>query len=332
MKYRTAIIGCGKIGSEFADDPRIKDIYTHGGAYSSCPDTDLVAVCDTDIEKSQKCGKRWGVKDVYIDFRTMIEESRPEIVSVCTPDVTHYQIIRDVMEYDCIRAIFAEKPLALNISEAKELIRLVQEKNIMLSVNYFRRYAPNHRDLKHLIQNKTNIGEIQTVSGYYTKGILHNGSHWLDLARFLIGEIKLVQGFPGTCINTDDPTLSAYLLFNNGASGFLFGCDEKMFDIFEMDIIGTKGRIRIIDSGHTIEKYHVENDPNYSGYRALAPWSRDNGGLTDPLLHAVEDIVTCLDEGGVPMCSGRDGLEALRIGLSIRDSALTGKIIAFHNE
>ncbi|PKL70353.1 MAG: hypothetical protein CVV30_03060 [Methanomicrobiales archaeon HGW-Methanomicrobiales-1] len=332
MKYRAAIIGCGKIGSEFSDDPRIKDIYTHSGAYSSCPDTNLIAVCDSDLGKAQKCANRWGVPEVYSDFRTMLEESRPEIISVCTPDATHYQIIQEIMEYNCIRAIFAEKPLALNISEAKELIHRAQEKKIIVSVNYFRRYAPNHRELSLFLQDKTNIGEIQTVSGYYTKGILHNGSHWLDLARFLIGEINLVQGFPVTSIITDDPTVSAYLLFNNGASGFLFGCDEKMFDIFEMDIIGTKGRIRILDSGHTIEKYHVEDDPNYSGYLALAIGLRNSGGLTDSLLHAVEDIVRCLKTGGEPICSGLDGLEALRIGQSIRESALTGKKIVFHNE
>lgn len=332
MKYRAAIIGCGKIGSEFADDPRIKDIFSHGGAYDSCPDTTLVAVCDSDLEKAEKCGHRWGVKDVYTDFQRMVEESKPDIVSVCTPDATHYQIIRDVMEYDCIRAIFAEKPLALNLSEAKELVRFVHEKKIILSVNYFRRYAPNHRELCLFLQDKSNIGEIQTVSGYYTKGILHNGSHWLDLARFLVGEIQSVQGFPGAQINTDDPTVSAYLLFNNGASGFLFGCDEKKFDIFEMDIIGTMGRIRIIDSGHTIEKYRIDDDPNYSGYKAFATGTRNSGGMTDSLLHAVEDIVKCLETGREPICSGLDGLEALRIGQSIRESAITGKKIVFHNE
>lgn len=327
MKYGAAIIGCGKIGSEYADDPKIKDIYTHAGAYHSCPDTNLVAVCDFDAQKAKKCGNRWGITAIYTDFHKMIYEAQPAIVSICTPDPTHYQIIRDVMEYDCIRAIFAEKPLALDLDEALEIIRIAKEKNIIIVVDYFRRYSHNHRNLKNFLRDEIGIGDIQTVNGYYTKGILHNGTHWLDIARFFMGEIKSVQGFYGFDMSENDPTLNAYLIFKDGVSGYLHGCDAGMFDVFEIDIMGTRGRVRVLDSGQTIEKYCIYDDPNYSGYQALNLIDRCTAGLSDSLLHAVEDIVKCLSVGGIPLCSGSDGVEALRIGLAIRESAMTGEKI-----
>lgn len=331
MAYRAALIGCGKIGSEFADDPRITDIYTHAGAYTACPDTNLVAVCDTDGDKVKKCGVRWGVSRTFQDFEMMIEETHPEIISICTPDSTHKSIICEVMEHRCIRAIYAEKPLALSLGDAREILDLAQARNITLAVNYFRRYALTIQDLRRDITEEKCIGEIQTVSCVYTKGILHNGTHLLDLARYLIGEIVSVQGFQNRRSDSRDPSLDAYLHFGNGASGFIHGCDEKVFDICEMDIIGSGGRIRILDSGHTIERYEVRDDPHYSGYRGLSLKEKDSRGMTDTLLHGVEDLVSCLNHKKVPLCSGYDGYTALNLGLAIRVSASTGKIIAIYN-
>ena len=85
MVYRSAVIGCGKIGSGFADDPKVKSIYTHAGAYTSCPDTILVGVCSRDPGKAERCGRRWNVPGRYTDARTLLVEQQPEIVSICTP-------------------------------------------------------------------------------------------------------------------------------------------------------------------------------------------------------------------------------------------------------
>lgn len=332
MVYRAAIIGCGKIGSEFADDPRINDIYTHAGAYTACPDTDLVAVCDSDGDKVRRCGERWGVPHIFQDFHTMIDETKPEIISICTPDSTHYSVICDVMKYRCVQAIYAEKPIALSLTEAREIVDIAKTRNITLAVNYFRRYAPTIQNIRKEIFEEKCIGDIQTVSCYYTKGILHNGTHLLDLSRFIIGEIVSVHGFYNRCPDSPDPTLDANIRFENGATGYLHGCDEKRFDICEMDIIGSCGRIRIIDSGHTIEHYQVRDDPHYSGYQALSFKERDTRGMTDTILHGVEDLVDCLNHNKVPRCSGFDGIAALELGLTICDSARTGNIIAIENK
>lgn len=326
MTYRAAIIGCGKIGSEFADDPQITDIYTHAGAYRTCPDTELVAVCDNDRIKAEKCRDRWSVPDCYVDYQKMLSVSEPDIVSVCTPDATHFDIIRSIIDSSKVSAVFAEKPLALDLDQAEYLVNLAEKKDVILAVNYSRRYAGKFSEIHEYIHSEE-FGDFLTVNGYYTKGTMHNGTHWFDLARFLIGEISRVRGEDTLREQNEDPTLDAYLEFAHGGHGTLHACDATRYSIFEMDILGTRGRVYIRDSGHIVDVYRVADSPYYSGYKSLVLSGTYTKVMWDMLLHAVEDVVLCLKSGEEPRCSGRDGIAALKIARAVQKSADSGNII-----
>jgi len=324
VTYRAAVIGCGKIGSEYASDPRIKDIYTHAGAYSSCRDTSLVAVCDIDRDRARRCAERWGVPSFYEDYLVMLREVKPEIVSICTPDETHAAILGEVIADPLVKGVLAEKPLAMDEDDAARLVSLAERLGVVLVVNYSRRYASNHHRVRDLLR-KGSIGRIQCMNGYYTGGCLHSGTHWFDLARFLVGEITAVQGFDLLGEEGPDPTLDARIIFEGGATGTLQGCDSRAFGIFEADIIGTAGRVRILDSGHRVELSVAGENPHYTGYRSLSIRESWDTGFEDLLLHAVEDLVDCLKQGGIPASSGRDGVAALRIASAVRRSAQEGR-------
>jgi len=312
------------IGSEFADDPRVEGIYSHAGAYIASPSTELVAVCDTDPTRLERCGKRWGVLARYRDAGTLLAEQHPDIVSICTPDCTHFELIRLAIETPGVRGVLAEKPMALEIEQAEELVRLAKDRGVLLAVNYCRRYAASHIEFQQWIRSG-GVGAVQSLGGVYTKGTLYNGTHWFDLARFMVGEVAEVWGFDIRAEGGDDPTLDAVLRFGSGVGAHLHGCDAAAYSLFEMDLIGTRGRVRILESGHQVELHHVVDSPHYSDYLTLALQSRVEAGLKDVLLHAVEDMVRCLNEGGQPRCSGEDGLAALRIALAVRESAQTGR-------
>jgi predicted dehydrogenase len=326
MVFRAALVGCGKIGSEYADDPRVEGIYSHAGAYIACPATRLVAVCDRDEGKLDRCGERWGVPGRYGEARQMLAEQTPEIVSVCTPDPTHYEMVRVALEAPATRAVLAEKPLALELKQARELVQLAAERSVLLVVNYSRRFAPSHVQLREYLHGGA-IGAIQTVGGYYTKGTLHNGTHWFDLVRFLVGEVARVWGADIRKEGGDDPTLDAFLELDCGASAFVHGCASAAFTLFEMDLIGTRGRVRVTDSGHTVETYEVRESLFCPGLTDLGRTQGLPGGFRDVLLHAVEDVVRCLTEGGRPRCSGADGVAAIEIALAIRESARSGLVV-----
>ena len=322
--YKAGIIGCGKIGSEFAEDPRIKDISTHAGAYVQCADTELVAVCDSEPEKSEKCKDRWKVPVSYTDYKKMLSECDLDIVSVCTPDLTHFDIVNAILTSYEVKAIFAEKPLALSFKDAENLANLAKKKGVVLAVNYSRRYSDKYYQIKKFLHSDA-FGSIQTINGYYTKGTLHNGTHWFDLARFLIGEVSRVKGFDTRKETVPDPTYDMYAEFIDGPNAYLHACDTTKYSIFEMDILGSNSRVYFKDSGRIIEIFRVKESPYYSG--SLYPSEIITDALKDNLLHAVEDLVKCLQTGKEPLCSAYDGVAAIKVAHALVSSVASGNFV-----
>lgn len=331
MVYRAAIVGCGLIGSEFSDTATLPGVWSHAAAYTACPETELVAICDPDNSRLDRCGERWNVAARYSDFAKMLDAERPEIVSICTPDHTHYVLIRIALEHPAVRAVLAEKPLALNLEQADELVKTAAARGVILAVNYSRRYAPGFERLREMIAAGA-LGAIQAVSGFYTKGTLHNGSHWFDLANFLVGSTHQVIGINRMGEAGEDPTLDVILKFECGAAGCLHGCDASAYSLFEMDILGREGRARIVDSGFSIEIYGIEASPFGAGYRKLVLLEKIDGGLENALLVAVADLVRCLRVGGASRCSGGDALRTLDIGFAALLSAQTGQSVTLGDD
>jgi predicted dehydrogenase len=325
--FRAAIIGCGQIGSTFADDPLVDGIYSHAGAYDRCAATDLVAVCDVDAGAADRCAARWNVAQSFTSLSGLLDETAPELVSICSPDATHAEVLERVLECRHVRGILAEKPLALNLADAERLARRARDRGVALAVNYTRRHTLGHGTVQQRIASGE-LGEIQTVSGRYTKGVLHNGTHWFDLARWLVGDVTAVQAHHSTERRQGDPDLDVYLRFENGARAALLSCRSELFSIFEMDIVGTSGRFVMYDSGHRLQRWDVQNSSRYSGYRALVRVEETESDMRDSILHAVEDLVQCVETGRRPQCDGDDAVSALRIGTLAVQSALEGREIA----
>ena len=326
MAYRAAVVGCGLIGSEFSDTANMPGTWSHAAAYIGCSDTQLIAVCDPNPTKLERCSTRWSVAARYSNFAAMLDEQLPEIVSICTPDATHYSLIRQALEHPGILAVLAEKPLAVNLEQADELASLAARLGKLLAVNYSRRYAKGFIELKVMIE-RGDLGEIQTVSGFFTKGTIHNGSHWFDLARFLLGPIRRVLGMDRLREPGNDPTLDVMLEFESGAAGYLHGCDATSYDLFEMDIVASLGRVHIVEEGFEIKLYRIEPSPFGAGHKRLVHRGDVDPGLTNALSEAVADIVHCLGNRGIPRCSVGDARQALAIGLASLRSAQNGKAV-----
>lgn len=323
MAYRAAIVGCGLIGSEFADTVELAGTWSHAAAYAANPDTELVALCDSDAARLARCAARWRVAQTYSDYAQLLAEVQPEIVSVCVPDALHYAVIAAALRQASVRAVFAEKPLACDLAQASELVSLAAERGVLLAVNYSRRYAPGFAVLKELIADGA-IGSIQAISGYYTKGVAHNGSHWFDLVDYLLGPIVEVSASDRLHEAGSDPTLEVGLLLAGGARGYLQGCASACYALFEMDIVGSAGRVRMLDSGLRIELQPAADSAFGAGYRSLGPAESMEGGLGQALPAAIADIVSCLRAGTVPRCSGADALRALGVALAAQRSVRCG--------
>ena len=325
---RAALIGCGRIGWKMADDPLMAgDVFTHAEAYARSPATTLVATCDADPARARACAVRWGVPAAFGDAAAMLAATAPEIVSVCTPDAAHAPTVRALVEADAgIRAILCEKPLALTLDDAEALAALAADRGVLLSVVYMRRFAANARALAARLA-AGEFGAVCAVSGWYTGGVLHNGTHWFDLLRMFAGEVSWVEALSAfDAPDTTDPTLDVTLGLASGALATLRAVDRRRFTIFEMEIMTEHARIAIADSGHRITIHRATPSPRYSGYVELAAMGDEvPGGRRDLMLGAVDNLAGALLSSRAPIATAVGAVAALRIAATALKAAAAGR-------
>jgi predicted dehydrogenase len=323
MTFKAGVVGCGRIGSELDDDPKRKQIVTHAGAYCAVDEVDLVAACDLSKEKLEKCGKRWQITSLYQDLGEMLKNEALDVISICTWNSTHLEIVKEAIN-NGVRAIFCEKPIADSLRNADEMVKLCDEKGVILQIDHQRRFDKFHQEVRRFIQDG-NLGRIQQVTFYYTAGIANSGSHLFDLLRFFFGDVEWVRAFysQNKSANPDDPNIDGIMQFGNGTFCAIQSCDVREFLIFEMACIGTRGRLNITHSGFDLEFYEVGESKLFSGYRELfastPPIHKDIP--REFMVSAVRHLVECLKEGKKPICSGEDGRASLELIYAFHESA-----------
>lgn len=316
---RAAVIGCGRIGATFSSSEP-DSILNHVAACAASPLLDLVAVCDTNAEVAQAAAQRWQVPGCYRHVRDLLQAAQPQFVSICTPDTTHAAIASEVIAFPSVRGVLVEKPLASTVGDAKRTDSLAQERKIVLAVNYSRRWAGGIRELVPLLRERR-LGSVQSVTGHYANGWIHNGTHWIDLARMLVGEFSAVRtlGKQGDG-NDEDSSLAVGVEFECGAIGVVFGHRRQALSFFEMDIVCDKGRVRLSDGAEVICVDELRPSQNFESFVQYGRVTSSRAGIGKALLNAVEDVARCVKDGGTPACTGADGVTALRVAESARRS------------
>jgi len=307
---RAAVIGCGFIGAGTSVPGA--GAQSHAAAWRDAGDVTLAALVEPDAARLASAGARWGVDALYLDVASMLEATRPELVSVASPDPTHADVLEQVLAAPSVRAVLAEKPLAMDVERAERLVRMADERDIILAVNYSRRYAPSYRRLASWLESAP-IGTIHRVDGIYVRGIKHNGTHWLDLARWLAGEITEVRGHGAVEPGATDATIDAELRFASGAIGSLHGLREVDYSLFELDLLGSAGRVRVTGSGGRFEAWTSSPSRLFPGFFDLVPIDCPAGDLTDLLGHAVRDLLTALRTGRPPAGTAAAAVAALQL-------------------
>ncbi len=331
--YRAAVIGLGRMGSTFDDEitqgGSIFLPYCHAPSYVASPLTELVAGADPHDGQRALFGERWGLasQHLYGDYREMLERERPDIVSVCTTARVRAVIVQDAAAAG-VRAIWAEKPIAFSLAEADGMVRVCRERGVALAVNCARRWNPFFSEARRMIE-AGELGAILQVTGYGQCGLSHNGSHLIDIVRYLAGgEVGWVFGemeSDEAAAGENDLMGNGYLAFDNGVRGYVRGtrCGPANWEI---DVIGEKGRVRSGADASEFELIRLESGGRRGRgqpARYPFPWpARMQGsGLT-----IVEDLVSAVETGRPPRCSGEDGLAALEVAVALRESHRRGGV------
>jgi len=317
LRYNVLIIGAGNIGA-FFDTPDSDNVLTHSHAFSKHSGFNLLGFVDLDKIKAQKATSIWGGK-VFKNVEEALTKEDVDVICVAVPDDCHYATLK-VISNASIKFVFAEKPLAINMTEADELLRLYKQKRIPLAVNYSRRFLPEFQEIKKNISDGL-YGDYITGAGYYGKGILHNGSHLIDLLRYFIGEIRESEYINSIFDFTkDDPSISAILAFNK-KKNFLLQCiDSRLYTIFEIELFFEKKRINIKDTGRRVEESDVIEDQFVRGYKNIVKTKEIVTSYKKSLYYAVDNIYNYLTKGEKMKCSIDDAYKTMQACIQIREN------------
>lgn len=311
MVYKSAVIGCGRIGCGF-DDKKSEYVKTHAGAYSKCKKTQLIALCDIDKFKLEKYGKKYKISKLYSDYKLMLNENKIDIISICTHAANHYEIVKEAVKNN-ILGIFIEKPLANNLKNALKIINLCKKNNVKLVIDYQRQYIPIYHKLKKVLQEKK-IGKIQKIIVHYGGGIANTGSHVFDILLLLFGNVKEITSNVSSnkSNNKFDPNLDIKIKFNNNIICFLNSLDVKNYGILEMDIFGTQGRIKLDLVQHDINFYKISNEGLV--YKKLQKGKKIISKIeNEPILAALENLLFSIKNKSNPICSFEQGINSLEL-------------------
>jgi hypothetical protein len=111
--------------------------------------------------------------------------------------------------------------------------------------------------------------------------------------------------------------------FKSGLFCTVQACDGQNFLIFEMDCIGTRGRLNLTHSGFDLEFYEVKESELFSGYKEIFPgFSPINKDVPrEFMLNAVKHLLACLKDRKRPISSGEDGKASLELICAFHESA-----------
>ena len=132
----------------------------------------------------------------------------------------------------------------------------------------------------------------------------------MDLARWLVGDFQVTASSFSMVEIGQDPTCDLKLEFDQGARGILSGVAQKNFFLFEMDLIGSSGRLRI--SRNEFEWFTPESDKIYLGFNFLRSEREHISDIEDTMSKLIENAVLCLRGLGEPGCSSKDAIWILQ--------------------
>jgi predicted dehydrogenase len=258
--HRAAIIGCGRmagsIDDEVRDYPAVIFPYSHAGTYQACSKTVLVAAAEVVDDRRDAFCARWGMPRGYREYRELIEQERPEIISVTTRPGSHREIVVFAAEHG-VKGIWCEKPLCCSMEEADVIVEACEANGTKLNLGVNRRSSPLYQAIRDLVANGV-VGDLQAVICHGGGSALWSHSHASDLMLLLAGDptVDFVQGtvgadvadFADNRIETDPAILSAFVQFGNGARGYFLSTIG-----YDWEISGSAGKLRALNDGGAIE-------------------------------------------------------------------------------
>ena len=300
-KYNAALIGTGRIGFTLGFDSKREQPASHAMALKENRRIKLVAACDSDPTKLNYFHRFNRKPHLFNDYSYLFATTKVDIVTIAVNENAHLEAALAAIRARP-RLVILEKPVALSVAEGMKIFNEAKTLNIPVLINHERRFAEDYKLAKEYIKQ---IGQIQTINARLDSGLYvynpdaeatgeyclwHDGTHLVDIVSYLLeqedsekenqalydaedsGERKILKNARITQILYDDNSkiirsINVHMQSDNCKDVNIFISGKSRFFGFELDVIGTEGRIRI---GNGIFEFSKRVQSKlYSGFYSL---------------------------------------------------------------
>jgi scyllo-inositol 2-dehydrogenase (NAD+) len=328
-KLGVGVLGVGEMGRRHAHNLR-----------RLVPQAQLVAVADVAGGRARQIADELEIGNSYSSLEAMLECRGLDAIVIATPDKFHAAAVKTAAAAG--KDILCEKPLALTLGDANELLDAVSKAGVHLQVGFMRRYDPAYAAAKTRIE----AGGIGTpvifksvgrdkdeppISSYQSNinGMLFyaNSIHDFDLARWLMqDEVSQVHAFTTVAIRPEVARFGdvvagvVNLKFAQGAIGNVESYAQAVYGYdVRTEIVGSKGSILVGSLNRTPALFltaHGSTQANADHFLAT---------FADAYLAELQDFVESVLQDRPPRVGGEDGLKALAIAVAAEASHLQAK-------
>lgn len=301
------VVGLGQIGMGY-DRHLSQDshVLSHVRALRRHPQFHLRAAVDPNPDFRKQFSDDTALP-AYDSVAALPNALQADVVVVASPTVTHPGVLDAVLGRMHPRAILCEKPLSQSLAASESMIKACQRASVPLFVNFIRRADPAVREVRARIRDGRIVGPLKAVV-WYSKGMLHNGSHFVDLMTYWFGPIYAGQIIaPGRRLGDNDAEADFFLEHERGTVMFC-AAREECFSHYTVEILAANGRLRY-ERGGEILWQGVEVDERIAGYHRLAratqPIAND---MNRYQLHVMTELARALRGESHGLCSGEEAL------------------------
>jgi len=254
LPLRVAVIGVGSMGRN------------HARVYWETPDVELVGIADANPVLAESMARKFGTQG-FTDFREMLEQTRPDAVTLATPTSLHRDMALEIVQRGV--HLLVEKPIAFSIEAGQEIIQAAKEYGVKLMVGHVERFNPAVMALKQHIK-AGDLGRVFQLDarrqGPFPSRINDVGvvidlaTHDMDILNYLIGSSisRMHVELNRYLHQSHEDMLSAVLRFESGVIGVLDINWLTPTKIRELTVIGERGMF--VANYLTQDQTFYEND------------------------------------------------------------------------
>jgi len=318
-KIRAAVVGLGYWGPNLA-----RNLQAAG-------DYELCALCDQVPARLERTLQSYPWAKSYTDFKTMLDNEKPELVAVATPVAHHYSLARLALEAGC--HVLLEKPMTATIEESEALIELANKKGVKLFVDHTFTYTSAIRRIKELYATGK-LGELLYVDSVRINlGLFQPdvdvvwdlAPHDLSILDFVLGVQPVsVQG-RGSCHNPRGFADVAHVSieYPNGLSAHLHLSWLSPVKVRKMIFPGTTAsliydeleqseKVKVYNHGFSFESADTETRQHVQvTYRRGDMWA-PAVDASEALKVELAEIAACLRGGPTPPGTAEAGYSVVR--------------------